>query len=55
MNEIKRIVILSIVTLVLVIVVLVFICINPWVAAGIPAVLLALAALVRAIGGGTDE
>ena len=54
MNEIKRLAILSGVALVLVVTILVFVCINPWVAVGLPAVLFAIAAIIRAIGGPDD-
>lgn len=52
MQELKSIMVLSAVAIVLVVVIVLGICINPWLAVGLPAALLAIAAIIRAIGGG---
>ncbi|MEU2106364.1 hypothetical protein [Nocardia sp. NPDC019255] len=51
MSENNGVVILAIAAVILVGIVMVALCINPWIAAGLPAILLAIAAILRAITG----
>jgi len=55
MSEKNGVVVLAIAAIILVGIILVALCINPWVATGLPAVLLAIAAVLRVIAGNDND